>query len=407
MKTFNFPDVGEGINEADIVAWLVKEGDSVKEDQNIVKVETDKAIVELPSPATGVIKKIYKKPGETITVGSPLVDIDETGSSKAEPQKTNAPTNKDAQGVVGTLEVGTQKLERQEETPQTKQTDSIKVLPSVRKKANENGINLSTIKATGKNGQISEHDLEGNVTPEKTIDITKKYDLFGYIDHIPLQGLRKKIRENMEVQARIPMVTHMDDANVSTLHKLKEDEKEKHPDLKLTYLPFIIKAAVQALKKHPYANASITDTEIILKKYYNIGIAVATADGLLVPVIKGANDKTINELAKELHDLGEKARARTIDIMDLKGGTFTITNVGSIGGTYATPVLTPGESAILALGKIQERAIIARGQIRIAKIMPLSLTFDHRIFDGADAADFMNTLKEYLEDPTKLLLDSK
>lgn len=400
MKEFKFPDVGEGITEAEIIEWLVKEGESVREDQNIVRVETDKAIVELPSPATGTINKIYKQKGDIVKVGETLVDILDMGS------KPESKPIAEAQGVVGTIEVNTGKLPPQTETKQTQNTPQIKILPNLRKKAEEQGIDLTTIKGSGKDGSILARDLEGKLNEKETetITITKKYDLFGYIEHVPLKGLRKKIAENMELQSRVPAVTHMDEAYIDRLVKVREEGKKKITDTKLTYLPFIMKALIAALKDHPSLNSTITENEIILKKYYNIGIAVATPDGLLVPVVKGADEKDIPSLAKEIEGLAEKARDRTLDIMDMKGGTFTITNVGSIGGLFATPIINPGECAILAVGKMYDKVIAENGKTKIVKALPLSLTFDHRIADGAEAAQFTNTLIKYLEDPSLLLI---
>ena len=228
--------------------------------------------------------------------------------------------------------------------------------------------------------------------------------MWGYIDHKPLKGMRKKIKENMELQAKIPMVTHMDEIDVSKLWKVRKKEMKKVKDIKITFLPFIIKAVIEGLKKNPILNATLTPEEIIVKKYYNIGIAVATEQGLIVPVLKGADQKNILKLAKEIQDLAQRARDRSLDLQDLKGGTFTITNVGSIGGLFANPILNPGEAAILALGRIHDKVVVVGGKIQVRKVLPISLTFDHRILDGAHAALFANTLKEYLEDPARLLL---
>src|SRR3989344_4096543 len=404
---FKFPDVGEGITEGEIVEWLVKEGDIVKEDQTIVKVETDKAVVDLPSPASGVVLKIFKKEGETVKVNEALVEIGESKGKRKE-----EPTVKRSVSVVGELEEAVEEKPLPLEVRKKEKVSGreVKAMPSVRKVAQEKGIDLSKIKGTGKLGQVRMEDITGVVKEARAemqpkITITKKYDMWGYVDHVPLKGMRKAIKEHMERQALIPMVTHMDEADVTVLAGIRDKENKKVKDIKVTFLPFILKAVIGGLKEYPVLNASLGDGEIILKKYYNIGIAVSTDDGLIVPVVKGADKKSMLYIAKEISDLAERARKRTIDLQDVKGSTFSITNVGSIGGIFATPIIHGDEAAILALGKICEKPIVVNGTIKVRKILPLSLTFDHRILDGAVAALFVNKVKEYLEDPDRLLLE--
>src|SRR3989338_1230187 len=380
---FKFPDVGEGIHEGHIVSWLVKEEDLVKEDQVLVKVETDKAVVELPSPAAGKILKIYFKAGDIVKVGQVLVDIGSEGE-KIKPQKEIPKVlPKKGQSVVGELEEATEEISAPK----------------------EKNIDLSTIQGSGKQGEIVESDLKKEPSIQKQIQVTKKYDMYGYVDRIPLQGLRAQIKINMEKQAAIPIVTHMDEIDVTVLGNIREKEKKKYKDIKLTFLPYIIKAVIGSLKENKLLNASLEQDAIVLKKYYNIGIAVATEEGLIVPVVKGAEKKSLLDIAKEIQKLSEQARQRTLDLMDIKGSTFTITNIGSIGGRFATPMLNIGESAILALGKIYEKPLVINGKIQIRKVLPVSIAFDHRILDGAHAALFTNKMKEYLEDPDQLMLE--
>lgn len=405
---FTFPDVGEGIHEGHIVSWLVKEGDIIQEDQPLVKVETDKAVVELPSPVTGKILKIYKQPGSIVKVGEVLVDIGGEGEKAKAVKEVQIQkyTPKKGQSVVGELEEATEAKQALKEKSAAKRGKEIKALPSVRKMAKEQGIDLSTLHGSGKYGEILESDLKKE-TPKQTgqIQITKKYDMWGYVDRIPLQGLRAQIKINMEKQALLPIVTHMDEIDVTRLWAIREREKGKQKDVKLTFLPYIIKAVIGALKENKLLNASLEQDAIALKKYYNIGIAVATEEGLIVPVVKGADKKSLLEIAKEIQKLSEQAKQRSLDLMDMKGSTFTITNIGSIGGLYATPVLNMGESAILALGKIYEKPCVVKGKIQVRRVLPVSLAFDHRILDGAHAALFTNKLKEYLEDPDALMLE--
>ncbi len=349
---FKFPDVGEGIVEGEIVKWRVKIGENVKQDQVLVEVETDKAVVQIPSPVSGKILKINHKEGETIKVGEVLVVID-SKEKKAEKKSTT---------VIGELK------------------ESSYVLPPPKEYLQK------------EKSQIKTEDSK-----QKAVTITKKYDMWGYIDHIPLKGVRKTIAKNMVDLRRTASVTHMDMIDATKL--VEAVSKEKENKVHITFLPFIIKACIKALQEHPYVNSSLDEKteEIVLKKYYNICVAVDTEDGLIVPVIKGADKKITEDIAKEIQDLAEKTRQRKIDLMDLRGGTFTITNVGSIGGIFATPIINYPEAAILALGRIHQRPVVEQGNVVIKWVLPVSLTFDHRIFDGAEAARFVDTIKKYIE----------
>jgi pyruvate dehydrogenase E2 component (dihydrolipoamide acetyltransferase) len=246
--------------------------------------------------------------------------------------------------------------------------------------------------------------------PEKEKTAGRKYDFYGFIERLPLRGLRKTIAQAMtKSMSTIPHAVNMDEANVTHLAELRSRAREiaKEKGIHLTYLPFIMKAVVTALEEHPFVNASLDDEsgEIILKKYYNIGLAVDTKDGLMVPVIKNVKGKNIFQLASELVEISEKARSRTIDLADLKGGTFTITNYGAVGGIFGVPIIHHPEVAILGTGKVYDKPMVVDGKINIAKVLPLSLSFDHRVVDGAEAARFMNTIIQYLEEPDLLILE--
>lgn len=413
---FTFPDVGEGITEGEVVKWRVKEGDKVKQDQVIVDIETDKAVVEIPSPRAGTILTIYHKDGDTVKVGEALVSIGEKGerAPPAAPAKPVPTKKKESFGVVGeipeTIDLGEHKgAQKATEQP----SGETLALPAVRRLAKELGVDLSQVKGTGAKGRITEQDVRSSVKKApvaKVAKVTKKYDMWGYVDRIPLKGIRKATAVHMkEAVTAAALVTHMDNADVTDLWDLraKEKEKAKQQGVHLTFLPFVIKAILQGLKKHPYLNASLDEEheEILLKKYYNLGIAVDLEGGLIVPVIKGADQKSILSLAGEIDSLSKRAKERKIDLADLKGGTFTITNVGSLGGVWATPIPNHPETAILATGRIREAAVVVDHTIKVRRLLPLSLTFDHRILDGAEAARFTNTVKSYLEDPDLLLLE--
>jgi len=301
----------------------------------------------------------------------------------------------------------------------TQETAKVLASPAVRKKAMELGVDLTKIKGSGDQKNILMKDLQQHAKksgiekeeiPQQIVQVKRKYDEYGYIERIPLKGIRRTIAQNMMKSLQnSAQLSAMEDIDVSRLWKIREREKKnlERQNVKLTFLPFIIKATIAALRENPILNSTIENEEIIIKKYFNIGIAVETEAGLMVPVIKKAEDKNIIQIAKEIVELAEKARARKIDLMDLQGGTFTITNYGSVGGTYATPILNPGEAGILGLGRIFDRAVFVNGKLMNVKILPISLTFDHRILDGAEAARFIESLKRFLEDPDHLLLEMK
>lgn len=389
LKEFRFPDVGEGIAEGEIVRWLVQEGDSIKEDQELVEVETDKAVITLNSPYTGKIEKLCGSEGEIIKVGSLLTTIQEQAekSSEAEPEK------KDSGSVVGSLG----------EDEEIAIARPILATPAVRALAKEMKVDLARIRGTGPGGRITKEDLERD-----EIRIAEPQgaaaDAFGPVEKVPLRGLRRTIAKRMaEASKHVAEVTIWEDADITALEQLRGEERKfaQTQGVKLTYLPYLIKASIAALKAHPYLNASLDEQsgEIVLKKYYNIGIAVDTPDGLIVFVIKEADKKNILDLAREGAVLAEKARQRKIDLPELRGSAFTITNYGVVGASYGTPIINHPEVAILGLGKIEDRAVVRNGQIVIRKIMPLSLAFDHRVIDGVEAGRFLGVVIEHLENP--------
>ncbi len=414
---FKFPDIGEGLTEGEIVRWLVKEGDEIKEGQPLVEVETDKALAEIPSPRTGVILKLLAKEKEIVKVGQVIVIFGETGESLAAP-----PPKPKSVGVVGELEEAPAEPPAAASRPEPVRPALVSLhamaAPAVRALAKELGVDIDQVKGTGPQGRVLEKDVRHAAeAKEKPVEEVKKpakvrkYDLYGYVDRIPLRGVRRSIAKAMvKSKYTAPHVTTMDEADVTELWKIREKEKTaaEKKGIKLTILPFLIKAVIAGLVEHPYLNATLDDEneEIILKKYYNIGMATDTPEGLMVPVVKNAKDKSILQLAEELTQLAEKARNRTIDLADLKGGTFTITNYGALGGIYGTPIINYPEVAILGTGKIRDMPVVRDGKIEIRKILFLALSFDHRVVDGAEAARFLNTVIARLEDPDLILLES-
>jgi len=393
IKEFHLPDVGEGISEAEIVRWLIAEGSTVTEDQDIVEIETDKAIVALPSPHAGKIIKLHRKQGDLTKVGEILVTIETDEAGQPEP-----PAPQTDRGTV----VGSLGDDEMIELPAP-----VKAMPAVRALAKKLGVDLTKIRGTGGERKITREDVERavqNLPPETVYDA----DASGPIERVPLRGLRRTIAKRMHAaRQRVSDVTIWEDADIADLDRIRSKEKEiaAQEGIKLTYLPYVIQATLDALKAHPYLNATLDDEgeEILLKKFYNVGIAVDTADGLIVFAIKRADQKSLLDLAQEISTLAEKARTRRLDLSELRGSTFTITNYGVIGATYGTPIINYPEVGILGIGRIQDRPVVDDGGIAIHKIMPLSLVFDHRVVDGVEAARFLNVIIERLENPQPTL----
>jgi pyruvate dehydrogenase E2 component (dihydrolipoamide acetyltransferase) len=399
-KQFRFPDVGEGITEGEIVRWLVKEGDEIKADQAIAEIETDKAIVEIPSPYAGTVLKLHFKEKDIVKVGAVLITVGEKGEavSEAAPAPTVQPAEMAAAAAARAAGA---------------EAGELLATPKIRKLAQELGVSLQSVQGTGPQGRITEDDVRAakerpaQAPARPAIKVKTKFDFYGSIERLPLRGVRRATAKRMaESVSKAAHVTHFDEVDATALGKVREQMKPESAakNIKLTYLPFIVKALIAALKLHPLLNASLDDQEeeIIIKKYYSIGIAVDIPDGLIVPVVKAADQKSVFDLAGEIQNLAESARARSLDLADLKGGTFSITNVGMIGGEAATPIINYPEVAILATMKITDRVRAENGRVTIKKTLPLCLSFDHRVIDGAEAARFMNDLKKTIEDEATL-----
>lgn len=432
---FKFPDVGEGIHEGKLVKWLVKEGDAIKEDAVIAEVETDKAVVEIPSPKTGFILKTYFKEGDVIKVGQALVTIGEKGEPiPAEEAKPKSETPQTATQKIA--QIPTQISSTSQQTAPSQ--GNIVATPFVRQRAKELGVDLNLVQGSGPAGRIMPEDVEkfakegkggsgGSSAPGgigqpsgQPIQMpqaqTAQYSIqplqtdfsqFGQIEKLKITGIRKRTSEVMSRSKRTAAhVTHFDEADITDLAQLRENLKKvgEQKGVKVTFLPLIVKAVVAALKEHPKFNSSFDEAndELIFKKYYNIGIAVDTPDGLVVPNIHGADKMDVFELSGEITRIANDAKERKMKLDDLKGGSFTITNIGSIGGEYFTPIIYHPEVAILGIGKFKERLEAREGKVVVRRKLPLSLSFDHRIIDGAEAARFVNDIISLLESPSSL-----
>ncbi len=420
---FKLPDIGEGVHEGEIVKWLIKTGDTLAEDQPMVEVMTDKATVEIPSPVAGTVAELLASEGQTIEVGKVIIRISENGkqAAKKPAEKTEAKT------ALATIPA--KSIERiVEPVAPAEEPIPYHILstPATRKLARDLGVDLKTIKGTGLQGRVTKMDVqlahEGHqaATPRSSHNVVAVMPSVspqrssvaigarGALQVVPLKGIRKKIAESMAYSKHTAAhFTYVEEVDMSAVVKLRASAQEEAQKrgVKLTYLPFIIKALIPALMEFPYLNSSLDDEkqEIVLKGDYNIGVATDTPNGLMVPVIKAADRKSIWEVATEIQLLSEKARTGKISLEDLKGGTFTVTNAGSIGGVLATPVINHPEVAILGVNAIRKRPVVKNDQIVIGDVMFLSLSVDHRVVDGADAARFMNRLIYFLSEPSRLV----
>ncbi len=416
---FRFPDVGEGITEGTLVKWLVKEGEKVKADQPVAEVETGKAVVEIPSPKAGVMNKFFLKEGEVVKVGQALfllADEGERVDAKSTQATESKPAKRESVGIVGDLSGKVEELKPQaKSSPASSIDENVYALPATRKLAKDLGIDISKVRGTGQGGRVTSEDVQKASTKAseekpKSSAPSVNFDRFGRILNIPLTPVRKEIAKAMSLSMySSPHAVAMEEIDVTELAKVRERQKvfAENKGIHLTYMAFIVKAIVAVLKDHSYLNAFFDESrqQIIVKQYYNIGIAVDTPAGLMVPNVKDAEKKSILSVAHDIELLAQKARDRTIAIEELQGGTFTITNYGSIAGLFGVPIINYGESAILGVGRIVEKPVVKGGQIVIRKMMPVSLSFDHRVVDGAQAAEFLADLRKHLEDPEFLLIE--
>lgn len=450
LKEFKLPDIGEGIAEGEIVSWKVKAGQAVREEDEFVEVMTDKATVTITVPFTGVIASLNCKEGDVVPVGSVIAVIDAGAAGGAAPAAAKpaaapapvappAPVAKAAPAPVAAPKpVAIPTPPPVPAAPVAApaafvQSSPGKVLaaPATRRRARELGIDLAAVAATGPRGRVTNDDLAAvgssgtssapaarSTTPAAASAPGQK--AFAPIaippapagrteERVPFRGLRRKIAEAMtRSKYTATHFTYVDDIDVTELVKIRGEAKKSFADkgINITYLPFIMKAIVAAMKEHPAMNSSLDEVtqELVIKKYYNFGIATDTDNGLIVPVIKDVDRKSVGELAKELQELAARTRDGKVTVEDLTGGTFTITNAGNIGGLFATPVINFPEVAIMGVHAIKDAAIVRNGQVVAGKKMYLSVSIDHRLVDGATGARWMNVVKDHLEQPYRLLL---
>ena len=428
---FRLPDIGEGVAEGEVVRWFVKEGETVRADEPLVSVLTDKANVEIPSPKTGRVVGIHAQVGEKVKVGGLLVTIEtgEAASAAVPPREpSHVPSTPAPPAAVPAPA-----------TPATGKsappTSTVLASPFIRRKSAELGVDLAKVAGTGPNGRVTEADLEAarmgpteptsspmwpalssppttpptSASPPRAISPVPAPD--DVRERIPIRGIRRVIAEHMsEAKHRAAHFTYVEEVDMTELVALR-DRMAKHVEkqgVRLSYLPFIVKAVVAGLRAYPRLNATVDDgrQELVVRSHYHIGIATAAPDGLLVPVVRDADRKSVVALAREIQDLAERGRAGTLARDELSGSTFTISSLGALGGLLATPILNYPEVAILGVHKIQRRPVYRPdGSLAPADIMNLSISLDHRVVDGFEGAQFIAKVKSYLEDPHQLFAE--
>ncbi|MGE8033728.1 dihydrolipoamide acetyltransferase family protein [Lysinibacillus sp. NPDC093692] len=443
---FRLPDIGEGIHEGEIVKWFVKAGDTVKEDDILCEVQNDKAVVEIPSPVEGTVEEVLVGEGTVAVVGDVLIRLDAPGYEDLKLKGDDHAEAKTEAQVQATAEYGKEVAKAPVEVEQapekaTEKTETVVVaednkriiaMPSVRKFARDNDVNIREVNGTGKNGRILKQDIEnflkggGDVEAEAAAPVANEeavqQETTTQVAPVVLEGDFPETREKMSgirkaiAKAMVhskqtaPHVTLMDEVDVTALvaHRKKFKDIAAEKGVKLTYLPYVVKALISTLREFPEFNRSLDDAtqEIIQKHYYNIGIAADTEKGLLVPVIKHADRKSVFAVSNEINELATKARESKLAPHEMKGASMSITNIGSAGGQWFTPVINHPEVAILGIGRISEKPVIKNGEIVAAPVLALSLSFDHRMIDGATAQNALNHLKRLLSEPELLLMEA-
>lgn len=455
---FRLPDVGEGIHEAEVLAVKVKEGDPIKEYQPMFDVETDKAVVEITSPVTGVVQKIMVKAGDLAKVGEVMITFDTSAAPAATkaPEKAETAPSRPALAVAEASGNGRGSTAATLVPPAVVETTMpVAAAPATRRLARELGVDIRLVRGTGPGGRVVKEDIRAfaeevpgsarsakepaasrpgsrHIPPpapkqpaarseEPAEPVSREpltlspfelpdFSRFGPIDRVPLRSLRRKIALNMSQSwSHVPHVAHFDEIDVTDIesYRAKHESAVARQGGKLTLTVIALKALASALKKYSQFNSSLDEktSEIIYKRYYNIGVAVATERGLIVPVIKNVDQKSVVELSVELAELASRTRDGKVELDRLQGGTFTVTNIGAIGGTGMMPMVNYPEVAIFGMAKAKEQPVVRNGQIVIRTMLNVAMSFDHRVADGAEAAYFVRHVAECLEDPFKLLLE--
>ena len=416
------PVLGESITEATVTKWLKKKGDNVVADEAVVELETDKVNLEVPAPASGVISEINSKDGDTVEVGTVLGMISEGSALQEKKEDERIKENVEKNNVIN-LEIEKKKDTKKTQEPllldeeplvltdEVEETKPIKqnktLSPAVRKMVVENKINLDEVKGTGKDGRILKGDLISlmGTNPQPN----ERKIQYGEEERIKMSRLRQTIAKRLkEAQNNAAMLTTFNEVDMSNIISMRKDNQEDFQNsygIKLGFMSFFVKACIVGLKLFPAINAEVENDEMVYKNYYNVSFAVGTEKGLVVPVLKNADEMSFADIEKNIKDLSDKAKNGSLTIEDLQGGTFTISNGGVYGSMLSTPILNPPQSAVLGMHNIVERPVVVDGEIKARPVMFLALSYDHRIIDGKESVSFLKTVKENLEDPRRLFLN--
>jgi len=404
-REFKLPDIGEGVHEGEVVKWFVKEGDAVKENDPMVEVMTDKVTVQIPSPVTGKILQLRAKEGEVVKVGNTLVVFGEAGE---------VPAPMPAPPVKGPIPPPPGTRPAASPSPVPAPSGEVLAAPAVRRLAKELNVNLAAVRGSGPQGRLTEDDVRRAArgpspgaapAPTPAVAVTPG----GAEERIPIHGLRKRIFEKMsKSNVTAAHFTYVDEVDMTEIVHLRDHLKASadRKEIKLTFLPFFIKAIIAGLHEFPTLNASVDDDggELVVKRYYNIGIATATDEGLTVTVVHDADKKDLWDLGREIDRLATAAREKTLTLHEVQGSTFTITSLGKEGGILATPIINWPEVGILGIHKIEKRPVVRNDQIVIREMMYVSCSFDHRVIDGHVGAAFVQSIRNYLEHPALLFV---
>jgi 2-oxoglutarate dehydrogenase E2 component (dihydrolipoamide succinyltransferase) len=423
MAEIRVPTLGESVTEATIGRWFKQPGEPVAVDEPLVELETDKVTIEVPAPAAGVLAEIAAKDGETVAPGALLGQIREGGAAAAKPATAKAPATAEKAAAPAEKAPSPAASAKTAPPPATKVvSDELPLPPSVRKLAAESGVDPTTVPGSGKDGRVTKGDMMAAIEraaaaptpvaqPAAAIQVRapSPADDAAREERVKMTRLRQTIARRLkEAQSTAAMLTTFNEVDMSAIMGLRNRHKEpfeKKHGVKLGFMSFFVRACVQALKDIPAVNAEIDGADIIYKNYYHIGVAVGTDKGLVVPVVRDADQKSLAQIEKEIAEFGRRAREGELKIEDMQGGTFTISNGGVYGSLMSTPILNAPQSGILGMHKIQERPVAVAGKIEIRPMMYLALSYDHRLVDGREAVTFLVRVKELLEDPERLVLD--
>ena len=425
MTEIRVPTLGESVSEATIGKWFKKPGDAVAVDEPLVELETDKVTIEVPAPAAGVLGAIAAKDGETVAVGALLGEIKESAAgAAAAATTTGAPDKK--QSTTAPIKAGdTEVKQRAQDKPESqtpKPTADMPVPPSVRKIGAESGVDPSTVAGSGKDGRVTKGDMMAAIeraasaptpvqSPAAAVQVRapSPADDAAREERVKMTRLRQTIARRLkDAQNTAAMLTTFNEVDMKAVMEMRNHYKEafeKKHGVKLGFMGFFVRACVQALKDLPAVNAEIDGTDLVYKNYYHIGVAVGTDKGLVVPVIRDCDQKSLAQIEKDISDAGKRARDGQLKIEEMQGGTFTISNGGVYGSLMSTPILNAPQSGILGMHKIQERPVAIGGKVEIRPMMYLALSYDHRVVDGQQAVTFLVRVKDVLEDPARLVLD--